>query len=98
MKFEVDTVQVANAKTRLQVALDDVSESRRAMFQAIETLNGMWTGEAHDAYLAQFIADSEMTAAVISEIQTLINSVDTARKSYDTCEQTVKDLIAAVVI
>lgn len=98
MKFEVDTTQVAGTKTRLQAALDSVSESRAAMFQAIESLNGMWAGQAHDAYLAQFTIDSEMTAGVIGELQSLINSVDTARRSYDTCEQTVKDLVAAVVI
>lgn len=98
MKFEVDTTQVADTRARLQAALDSVAESRTAMLQAIEALNGMWVGPAHDAYLTQFAADSEMTSGVIGEIQNLINLVDTARRSYDTCEQTVKDLVTAVVI
>ena len=69
MKFEVETGQVSATVSRLQSALDNVSSERERMFQAIEALNGMWVGQAHDAYEAQSNTDNMMVISAIAEIQ-----------------------------
>ena len=96
MKFEVETEQVSVTVTKLQQALDGVSRKRESMFQAIEALNGMWIGQAHDAYMTQCTLDNAELLSVVTEIQEVINAVSTARQSYDSCEQQAVELIAAV--
>lgn len=96
MKFEVETEQVSVTVTKLQQALDSVSRKRESMFQAIEALNGMWIGQAHDAYMTQCTLDNAELLSVVTEIQEVINAVSTARQSYDSCEQQAVELIAAV--
>ena len=98
MKFEVETGQVSMTVSKLQQALDNVSRKRDKMFQAIEALNGMWSGQSHDVYMAQCALDDTEVLAVIAEIQEIINAVDTARRSYDSCEQQAVELISALTI
>lgn len=98
MKFEVETGQVSMTVTKLQQALDNVSRKREKMFQAIEALNGMWVGPAHDAYLARCTLDNAEVLSVVAEIQEVINAVSTARQSYDSCEQQAVDMIASIRI
>lgn len=98
MRFEVETGQVSMTVTKLQQALDNVLRKREKMFQAIEALNGMWIGQAHDAYLAQCTLDNAEVLSVAAEIQKVINAVDTARQTYDSCEQQAVELITALTI
>lgn len=98
MKFEVETEQVSVTVTKLQQALDSVSRKRESMFQAIEALNGMWIGQAHDAYMTQCTLDNAELLSVVTEIQEVINAVSTARQSYDSCEQQAVELIAALSV
>lgn len=98
MKFEVETGQVSMTVTKLQQALDNVSRKREKMFQAIEALNSMWIGQAHDAYMTQCTLDNSEVISVVAEIQEVINAVSTARQSYDSCEQQAVELIASLTV
>lgn len=98
MKFEVETGQVSTTVTKLQQALDNVSRSREKMFQAIEALNGMWSGQAHDVYMTQCALDNAEVLSVVAGIQEVINAVSTACQSYESCEQQAVELIASLNI
>ena len=98
MKFEVETERVSMTVTKLQQALDNISRNRARMFQAIEDLNGMWIGQAHDAYMAQAVQDNAEVLSVVAGIQEIIDAVSTARQSYDSCEQQAVEMIASLTI
>ena len=98
MKFEVDTGQVNTAVSRMQELLNEISGERTAMFSAMQSLDGMWVGEAHDAFVTQYSADNEIVLQVINSIQEMIEKFSAARQSYDKCEDEALDIVSAVQI
>ena len=70
----------------------------RKMYQALESLNGMWQGSAHDAFTAQYQLDNQEMRQLLRELQRVAENISKARVEYDTCEQNVKSEIAAIQI
>lgn len=98
MRFEVETGRVSAAVTRARELLADISSERGQMFQAIEELNGMWAGEAHDVFVAQCAADNESMMALVSELQTIVEKISAARQTYETCESNAVEMVASLQV
>ncbi|MCD7887506.1 MAG: WXG100 family type VII secretion target [Clostridiales bacterium] len=98
MTFEVDTSQVATAVKSMQSALDNVTTERKNLFGAIEALDGMWVGEAHDLFVSRCTTDNETMQALCNAIQPIIDDVESAKKSYDVCEESVGDSISSIQV
>lgn len=98
MKFEVDTNQLSTTVKSLQDALNEISDNRIKMYSAIEALDGMWMGQAHDAFLTQYENDNEMLIALIQDIDTVFENYGIARKNYDDCEESAKDIARQIRI
>lgn len=98
MVFEVDTGRVAEAVTSLQSELDAIKKEKTAMYTALEALDGMWEGAAHDDFAAQYAADNEKLTALCTTVQSIIENISAARSAYDTCEQSVKGEISKVQV
>ena len=96
MKFEVETGQVQNLTQNFQDALSQISGNKQRMYQALEGLDGMWQGQAHDAFVAQYQKDNQEMETLIQELQQVAENIGTARQEYDNCEQEVKDMISAI--
>lgn len=60
------------------------------------TLNSMWSGEAHDAFIQSAESDIQFLTSVCDSIQGIINYEGNAVKEYNECEQRVADLIAQI--
>lgn len=98
MKFDVETGQVNTMVQSYQETLNQISQNREKMYQALESLNGMWQGSAHDAFTAQYQSDNQEMQQLIKELQRVAENISKARVEYDTCEQNVKSEIAAIQI
>lgn len=98
MKFDVETGQVNSMVQSFKETLNQVSQNRERMYQALEALNGMWDGPAHDAFTVQYQSDNQEMQQLIKELQTVAENISKARAEYDTCEQNVKSEIAAIQI
>lgn len=98
MKFDVETGQVNTMVQSYQETLNQISQNREKMYQALESLNGMWQGSAHDAFIAQYQSDNQEMQQLIRELQRVAENISKARAEYDTCEQNVKSEIAAIQI
>ena len=98
MKFEVETTTVRSTVTRMEETIQHIAENRAGMFAAMEALDGMWAGQAHDAFAAQYVSDNELVLAVITGVQDIIEKISVARQSYETCESEAVEMIAAVQI
>ena len=98
MKFDVETGQLNTMVQSFQESLTQISGNRERMYQALEALDGMWKGQSHDAFVAQYSADNEKMVALIKDLQQLAENMGKARQSYDTCEQEVKSAIASIQI
>ncbi len=98
MKFEVDTQQVAGTVRELNQTLDTIRQNRITMYRSIEDLNGMWVGDAHDAFAAACADDDAEMQALIKQLEVMFSDISEARQEYDTCEAENQRLAASIQI
>ena len=98
MRFEVDTDQLETSVNRMQVLYDKISRERNQMYAALEALDGLWMGEAHDTFVVQYSADNVIVTEVLEGIRDVIAKISNAKREYDTCESEVVDIISSVQV
>ena len=98
MRFEVDTTQVGQAVHSMDDLIKQISDQRKKMMTAIDEMNGMWIGSAHDAFLAQFQKDNQSMIELISLLKQMSGKYSEARTAYDTCEASAVNTIAAIQV
>ncbi|MCQ2509345.1 MAG: WXG100 family type VII secretion target [Lachnospiraceae bacterium] len=98
MKFEVYTDQVARLASSMESELAQVDELRQNMFRSMEDLDAMWEGSSHDAFAAQYFKDEQTVQELCNTITKLIEHIKEARKQYEQCEQSVKDMVNSIQI
>ena len=98
MKFDVDTGQVSRTVSELSELLLKIENGRESMYNALEALDVMWAGQAHDAFKVQYVEDDKMMGALLGSIREAINNIDSARQEYVTCEDEVKQMVSSIRI
>lgn len=98
MKFEVSTDKVAATVKSMQRELAEIEKGYTQMYQALETLDGMWVGEAHDVFRSQWTRDHRQMKNLCQVLQRIVADVSTARKNYDTCEESIQAEITKIQI
>lgn len=98
MKFEVETNQVKAMAESYQETLSQISSGRAKLYEVMAQLDGMWQGQAHNAFAAEYMADTERLGDLLTQLQRVGENISDARISYDTCEQEVKSIIQAIEI
>ncbi|MBR2583726.1 MAG: WXG100 family type VII secretion target [Oscillospiraceae bacterium] len=98
MRFEVDTTQVSRTVTKMTDLIQNVADERSRMMGAVESLSGMWVGEAHDAFVAQVGVDNAEMQSLIQDLQGIADKFDQARIAYEDCESKAMETIAAISI
>lgn len=98
MQFEVDTAQVAQTVSKLESELSTVREEYAGLHQDLQSLDAMWTGTAHDAFVAAYSGDIEMMESLTRTIGEIIENIGNARQKYDSTEQSVKSSISKIII
>ena len=98
MTFEVET-QSLNATIRnMQTELSNIAKITTKLYAALDTLDAMWEGAAHDTFAAQYLSDQEMLGNMSKTISAVIQGLENARKKYDQCEQSVGTEIKKIAI
>ena len=98
MRFEVDTTQVSRTVTKMTDLINNISDGRGRLMGAVETLSGMWVGEAHDAFVAQVGVDNAEMQSLVADLKGIADKFDQARIAYEECETNAMDTIAAISI
>ncbi len=96
--FEVETSSLNSTVKNMESELSRITEISKRLYAALSALDGMWIGAAHDAFAAQYQADQEMLNKMSQTIDAVIEGMDSARKTYEQCEQSVKSEIQKVAI
>lgn len=68
---------------------DDVNSHMKA-------LNGMWTGEAHDALMQRFERDRKTTQDMIDYMKQILDDLQFANTEYVKCENTVAGIVDSI--
>ena len=98
MRFEVDTGRVGSTARSAKDLLTEISNERKNMFGAVEALNGMWVGEAHDTFTAQCAADNREMQTLVTELLEIAEKYSSAGKAYENCESSALEMIAALQV
>lgn len=98
MRFEVETPSLNSTVKSMQEELNQITELSKQLYSALTVLDGMWVGAAHDTFAQQYQADQTVLDKMRGTIQAVISGMDSARKTYDQCEASVKTAIQKIAI
>lgn len=98
MTFEVDTSSLESTIRNMETELENIQQIRTRLYTALEELDGMWEGQAHDVFAIQYTTDQSTLQKMCQTISDAIEGLDAARKEYNSCEQSVKNKISRITI
>ena len=98
MKFEVETASLNTTVGKMDEELNKIIENSNRLYEALEALDGMWKGTAHDTFAAQYISDQNVLNQMCKTISEVIQGMGEARKTYEESEQSVKNEIRKIAI
>lgn len=97
--------EIANNLSSFKGNIEDYDRGYRQLvrdFEAVvthmRTLNGMWTGEAHDALMQRFERDRNTTQEMIDYMRQLLDDLKYANTEYIKCENTVAGIVDSIRI
>lgn len=64
----------------------------------MKSLDGMWSGQAHDALQARFKGDESTVKAMLEYMKDISQDLNYAKRQYKECENQVGGLIEALKI
>ena len=98
MTFEVETASLNATIRNMQAEADRIANTSKNLYAALEALDGMWVGAAHDTFAAQYLADQEVLGKMQQTIMNVIKGLENARSEYDRCEENVSAEIKKIAI
>lgn len=98
MTFEVETASLASTIKQMDAELDNILTTRQKLYAALEALDGMWVGAAHDTFAQQYYQDQQVLKDMIKTIMSVIEGMDDARTEYEQCERSVETEIKKIAV
>lgn len=98
MTFEVETSTLESTIRSMETELADIVEISNRLYAALEALDGMWEGKAHDTFALQYRSDQNRLKNICKKLDNAIVDLSKARQKYDSCEQSVKNKISGITI
>lgn len=95
-KIRVNINTLGSASSELSNTVGRMNGQADKLFEAINTLNGMWEGEAHDVFTASAAQDAERMKVLISKAKEIADKFDEAKKEYTACESEVSDIVNSI--
>ena len=97
-KIKVNTNKLQKTATDMENALKHINKKSNQMQSDVKALNGMWEGDANQAFNQTFQDDITALQQVCDNIQKVINYENTAKKEYNSCEQKVAELVDKITV
>lgn len=97
-QFQVDTDLLRRDTSELKQNLQEILKIHYELEHMLESISGMWSGPAKEAFHAQFVrdlGDFQLFCQVLSEI---FDNLDTAAKEYDAYDSRVRSVVDAIKI
>jgi len=97
-KIKVNTSTLKKDTESISQALKNIKKKIKAMQSDVNALNGMWTGDANEAFNKAFQDDITDLGHICDNIQSVIDYEEKAKTEYDACEQKVSDLVNSITV
>lgn len=98
MKFQVDTALLSSDVKAMEGELENLRRAGESMNRAFDSLESMWGGEAHDAFVVQYRIDYQFLLSFFDSMQHEISEIRLAQEQYEKCENEARAKIASVSV
>ncbi|MCD8012058.1 MAG: WXG100 family type VII secretion target [Lachnospiraceae bacterium] len=94
--IKVNTTSLTRTKKEIRAGLAKIRSEMEGLSSDVETLNSMWDGEAHAAFVNGVTEDMSLLSEVCKDLQSIVEYEESAVSEYKKCEQEVSDRIAQI--
>ena len=98
MEIEIKTEALKNDAKQMSEALSRLKGDIGNMNEAVASLNGMWQGRSHDAFVNQYLSDYDKMSELCKTVDKLIGCLNFAVEQYDFCDDSVRNLVKTIKI
>lgn len=96
MGLFVDVSLLAGGKRDLEEDVRRIGQLIAQVSEETEELNQMWSGTKQQSFQKTAAADKEKLNEIFLDMKKIIEDMDAAQKEYESCEETVSDIIRAI--
>ena len=97
-EIAVNTGTLAKTVGDLNADLEKVRSNIEKMYEAVAALDNTWDGPSNEVFRAMFMADKSAMEEICKGLKKIIDSMDTAKKEYELCENDVSQIVAAIKV
>lgn len=97
-KIEINTTRLNRDIRSLRETLNDARHSIQQLKGRMDAMNAMWEGDANEVMCRRFLMDYENLTSFCDFIEELIQSLESIRQSYESCEGDVMSVVDALSI
>lgn len=95
-KIRINTSTLNQTRQNVQERLNQIKKNMEQISADINTLNSMWTGDAHENFQISIEADMKLLQDICEGIQAVIQYEGNAVTEYNKCEQQVNEIISQI--
>lgn len=96
--IEVETAILNSDIASLRDLINEVRSRKNDLLNHMYELDGMWDGPANQEFIKQYTIDNQELEELCSSLTRAIDCMEYARAGYDSCENEVSGIIAAINI
>lgn len=96
MGLFVDVSLLAGGKRDLEEDVRRIGQLIAQVSEETDELNQMWSGTKQQSFQKTAAADKEKLNEIFLDMKKIIEDMDAAQKEYESCEETVFDIIRAI--
>lgn len=96
MRLFVDVSLLASEKKDLEEDVRRIGQLIAQVSEETEELNQMWSGTKQQSFQKTAAADKEKLNEIFLDMKKIIEDMEAAQKEYESCEETVSDIIRAI--
>lgn len=93
--IEVDADAIRIQIEQLKGCLGNAKNTTAELATSIESLQAMWTGEAHDEFVISCMRNREEMENMCLILENIIQSMEMAEKEYNGCEEEIGHAISS---
>jgi len=94
--IEINTAQLSSDIKRLRETLARTRNHIGQLRTKMDAMNSMWEGPTNLVMRQRFQEDHERMLALCSSIEELLQTLESIRQAYDTCENQVRGVVDAL--
>lgn len=96
--IETDTSYMKRDVEDISTYISNLKNAANQLEALLKTLPSSWEGVAADEYETSLLNNLESLKNLITLLEELNHGTDSARSKYETCENSVSEIIASITI